>query len=266
MRPLPPLRPVLAALGAPVVGAARWLIALSAVGTAVLLLAGRGTTWRRTVRSAFARDLRDALLGSLPAAAVLAALVGLGLVYQALYWLERAGQMSLVGEVIVVVLMRELGPMLVALILAGRSGTALLIDMTQQRLGGQLRALDGMGVDPFLILVVPRTLAMTVASFTLTILFVAATLLVGFVSADLLDVVAMSFGEFVDNSVARMTAADFLILPVKSLALGFAIGVICCHTALTHRREAAGVVAVGFVRAVLAAVAVSGLLSLAIPR
>ena len=79
-----------------------------------------------------------------------------------------------------------------------------------------------------------------------------------------LGVVQLSFHDFVDMTIATMSVGDFVILPAKSLALGFVIGVICCHTALTHRRDATRVVASGFVRAVLAAVAVSGMLTLAI--
>jgi phospholipid/cholesterol/gamma-HCH transport system permease protein len=255
---------LLARLGRPVVAAARWAIDVCAMAAAILMLAMRASSWRRTVTRAFARDLRAALFGSLPAASVLAAMVGLGLVYQALYWLGSAGQISLIGEVIVTVLLRELAPMMVALIVIGRSGTALLIELTQQRTGGQLRTLDGQGIDPFLVYVVPRTLAFAVASFTLTILFIVATLLFGFISASALGVVQLSFHDFVDTTIATMSVGDFVILPAKSLALGFAIGVICCHTALTHRRDATRVVASGFVRAVLAAVAVSGMLTLAI--
>jgi phospholipid/cholesterol/gamma-HCH transport system permease protein len=256
----------LAAVGSPVVDAARWLVGVSALAAAIALAAPRATTWRRTVRAVFLRDLRAALLDALPAATVLSILVGLGLVQQALYWLDSAGQVGLVGDVMVVVLVRELGPMLVALVLAGRSGTALLVDLAQQRAGGQLRMLDALGVDPFLLHVVPRSLALTLASFTLTILFVAATLLVGFVGAALFGVVTITFAGFVDTTVARMSAGDFLLLPAKSLALGFAIGAVCCHTALAHRRDPTRIVASGFARAVLAAAAVSGLLSLAIPR
>jgi phospholipid/cholesterol/gamma-HCH transport system permease protein len=253
----------LARLGRPVVGASRWAIDVCAMSAAVLLLAMRASSWRRTVTRAFARDLRAALIGSLPAAAVLVAMVGLGLVYQALYWLGSAGQISLIGEVIVTVLLRELAPMMVALIVIGRSGTALLIELTQQRAGGQLRMLDGQGIDPFLIYVLPRSLAFAVASFTLTILVVVATLLCGYMSASALGVVQLSFHDFVDTTIATMSVGDFVLLPAKSLALGFAIGVICCHTALTHRREATRVVASGFVRAALTAVAVSGMLTLA---
>ena len=57
---------------------------------------------------------------------------------------------------------------------------------------------------------------------------------------------------------------DFLLVPLKAIVLGFTIGVVCCHTALTHSREATRVVASGFVRSALAVLAMSGLLSLVV--
>jgi len=108
---------VLGAIGRPVVSAARWLLEVGGMVAAVAVHATRGATWRPTVRQAFVLAARDAILGALPATLLLSLLVGLGLLYQALYWLEAAGQASMIGRVIVWVLVRELAPALVALVL-----------------------------------------------------------------------------------------------------------------------------------------------------
>ncbi len=254
----------LGAIGSPVVSAVRWLSELGGMVAAIAVHATRGSTWRPSVRQAFVAATRDAILGSLPATLLLAVLVGLGLLYQALYWLEAAGQSSMIGKVIVWVLVRELAPALVALVLVGRSGAATLIRLTQMREGGQLRALDGQGIDPFLLLVLPQALALVLAMFTLSVLFVAATLVSGFASAKMIGATMLSLPVFLSDTVGMMGVGDFAILPAKSLALGLAIGVVCCHTALSREREAASVVAVGFVRAALAVFALSGCVSLAI--
>jgi phospholipid/cholesterol/gamma-HCH transport system permease protein len=252
---------VLAALGEPVVAGVRWLIANAALGAGIVLLAPRSSTWRRTVSAEFRHELREATVGVLPATCAMALLVGLGLLYQAFYWLEAAGQLPLLGRIIVVVLMRELAPVLVALLIIGRCGTATLMQLTQMREGGQLRMLDSQGVDPFLLLVLPRTLAYTVACFTLTIVFIAITMIVGFLFATLIGVVQVSFVDFLDTTLRAKSLGDFLLVPMKSIAFGFVVGVVCCHTGFTHRREATRAVAAGFVRAALAVFAVSGLLS-----
>lgn len=257
-----PVHRLLAAAGGPAVVGLRWMISNVALGTTVVVLALRPSTWRRTVSAEFHRSLRESTIGVLPATCVMAVLVGFGLLYQALHWLEQAGQMTLLGRIIVVVLMRELAPVLVALIIIGRSGTATLLQLTQMREGGQLRMLDSQGVDPFLLLVLPRTLAYTVACFTLTILFIAITMVTGYLFANLVGAVQISFLGFIDATLQAKLRGEFLLIPVKSLALGFTVGIVCCHTALTHRREATRVVATGFVRSALMVLALSGLLSL----
>jgi len=256
------LRLALAAIGTPVVAGLRWLFQVTGLAVSVVLMTPRRTSWRRTVRQEFARTLQGSVLGALPATAVTAVLIGAGLIYQALYWIEAAGQVDLLGRVIVVVLVRELAPMLVALIIIGQSGTATLIQLTQLRIGGQLRMLDSQGIDPFLLLVLPRVLAFTLAGFTLTILFIVITLFAGYAAANMIGFVKVTFWGYLDIIMRAVRATDFVLVPVKSLALGFIVGLVCCYTALIHARDATRVVATGFVRAALAVFAVSGLLSL----
>ncbi|MBM3524538.1 MAG: ABC transporter permease [Alphaproteobacteria bacterium] len=255
-------RAVLAFLGAPVVGAVLWLVRLAAMGASIAFLSLRRSTWRRTVRAEFGRSISGALLGPMTATAVTAILVGIGLVYQALYWLEAAGQVAMLGRIIVIVLIRELAPLLVGVILIGQSGTVLLIELTQMRAGGQLRMLDSQGVDPFLLLVLPRTLAFTVACFTLTVLFVATTLIAGYAAAMLMGAVKVTLWGYFDVILRGMRLTDFLVLPVKSLTIGFVIGLVCSYTALLHSRSTTRVVAIGFVRAAIAVFVASGLVSL----
>ncbi len=256
------LRRGLATIGTPVVAGLRWLFQLTGLAVSVVLMMPRRSSWRRTVRHEFARTLHRTALGALPATAATAVLIGVGLIYQALYWIEAAGQVDLLGRVIVVVLVRELAPMLVALIIIGQSGTATLIQLTQLRAGGQLRMLDSQGIDPFLLLVLPRVLAFTLAAFTLTILFIVITLFAGYAAANMIGFVKVTFWGYLDVIMRAVRATDFVLVPVKSLALGFIVGLVCCYTALIHARDATRVVATGFVRAALAVFAVSGLLSL----
>jgi phospholipid/cholesterol/gamma-HCH transport system permease protein len=271
LRPLAPPRRVrgglsrlLGAIGGPVVDAAHWAASNAALAATVAFMAMRRSSWRRTVSAEFKLEVRETVLGVLPATCVMALLVGIGLLYQALYWAETAGQVTLLGRIIVVVLMRELAPALVALLIIGRSGTSTLMHLSQMRDGGQLRMLDSQGVDPFLLLVLPRTLAFTIGCFTLTILFIAITMVAGYVTATAIGFVKVTFLGFIDMTLRSMGRGDFLIVPLKAIVLGFTIGIVCCHTALTHSREATRVVATGFVRAALAVLAMSGLLSLVV--
>ncbi len=161
-------------------------------------------------------SLRLALVGSLPAIVFVAALVGLGMVYQALYWLRVAGQEGSISTILVTILLREVAPIMVGVILLGRSGSVLLTELSQLQRGRQIHALQAQGIDPFRFLVLPRGVAFALASYTLGIIFTLVTLLVGFGLASLLDVCAQSsIWSFLGWRVACHDPAGFRHLSGK---------------------------------------------------
>ena len=116
---------VLARIGRAVRSHASFILRLASLGAGVVLDGIRPATWRRTVRGEFRRALRQAVGGGLSTTLVTAALIGLVMVSQALYWLGQAGQEALIGPILVTVLVREVAPVLVGLIVMGRSGVVL---------------------------------------------------------------------------------------------------------------------------------------------
>ena len=254
-------RRLLAAIGAPVLLGLRWAARLAGFAAAIVGHALRARTWRRTVRATFERELRDAGVRALPAVLAAAALVGVGLVAQGLYWLQAAGQVNLIGGILRTVLVREIAPILVGLILVGRSGITALIEIGTLRAGGQLRMLETQGVDPFHLLVVPRVVAMSVAGFCLTVAFIVASLVSGFVAASVLGLFQLSLVEFVDRVLADLGPGTFALVALKSVGIGFAAATLCCFTALGTRLEPARVVPGGFMSALIGVLAVNGALS-----
>jgi len=83
-----------------------WVVITAAVGTAVLRQMVRPVTWRRTVRMEFVRFMAISGLQSIPAVIVTAVLAGLGLLAQALYWLEQVGQNDEIAQIILTILVR----------------------------------------------------------------------------------------------------------------------------------------------------------------
>jgi phospholipid/cholesterol/gamma-HCH transport system permease protein len=130
-----------------------FVLVLASLGFGVVREAARPATWRRTVRGEFRRALHQAVGGGLSATLVTAALIGLAMVAQALYWLGEAGQEGLIGRVVVTVLVREVAPLLVGLIVLGRSGVVIVSEIGELQIGGQIRTLAAQGLDPFLLLV-----------------------------------------------------------------------------------------------------------------
>src|SRR6185369_14821741 len=102
-------------------------------------------------------------------------------------------------------------------------------------LGGQVRSMAGQGIDPFLFLVFPHTLAIALASFTLSVLFTLSALVMGFVAGSLLGAVQESLWLFLDHVLSAMHAADFAVFPLQTLSIGFLVALTACLTGLTAR-------------------------------
>jgi len=127
--PLEWARRVLAQVGRPVRAQIDFVLMLAALSFGVALQAVRPATWRRTVRNEFQRALQQAVGGGLSTTVITAALIGLVMVSQALYWLGQAGQEQLIGPVLVTVLVREVAPLLIGFILLGRSGVVVVSEI-----------------------------------------------------------------------------------------------------------------------------------------
>jgi phospholipid/cholesterol/gamma-HCH transport system permease protein len=246
-------RRVLGGIGRETRRRTRFMLYLSSLGWGVLRSAPRPSSWRRTVRVEFRRALRQAISGALSSVLVTAALIGVLMVYQALYWLGAAGQEGLIGPILVTILVREITPVLVGLILLGRSGTVALVEVGRLGIGGQVRALEAQGLDTFQLLILPRACALAIACFTLGVMFVLSALVTGFITGSLLEAVQMSIWSFFDRILLAMHARDFVILPVKLIAIGLAVGLSATLTALTAEPEddIAHLLPRGFVRGVV---------------
>lgn len=252
-------------LGRPFMVGGHWLLLLTGLGAAVAVEATRLGNWRRTVRAEFHRTLHLAGVGSLPTVLIAGALIGLAMVYQALYWLEVAGQTDLLGRVIVTVLVREIAPLLVGLIVIGRSGSVVLLELGRIRAGPQYHMLHALGIDPFTYLVLPRALALALAVFCLTILFIVTALLFGFLIGSAFGAVQIGLWGFLDRVLRAMGPGTYLLVPLKTVMIGFAVGVVCAATALRSEisaRDMSRLLPTGYVRGVLACLVISGAVSL----
>jgi len=198
----------------------------------VVWLACLPGTWRRPVRDELMRQLRLTAAAALPTVAVLGLLIGVAVIYQALYWLNLAGQLSLVGEFLVYLVVRELGPVVVFVYLTGRSGTAITAEVGIMRSDGGVHAFDAMGLDPFVSVVVPRVVAMAVSTFCLTIVFIAVALVSGFTAAHAVGIGQANFTEFLREVAAVIGPGTHLLVFLKAVLIGLSTGMICCRHGL----------------------------------
>jgi len=235
------------------------------MGVAVLYQACRPVTWRQTVKEEFMRNCTQIILQGLPSLIATALLIGLAMVNQVLSWLQFAGQEGLIGEFLVLGLVREVAPVLVGMVVIGRSGSMMMVELGTMRVGGQVHVLDAQGIDPFLYLVIPRVLATMLGVFCLSIIFLVVALAAGWVAAHILALTSLTFLDFLEEVLAAIGPREYALVPLKTLSIGFAIGLISCTTGLAVGRvmtEVPALLPQGFVKAILVTFLISGGLTL----
>ncbi|MGH8666277.1 MAG: MlaE family ABC transporter permease [Burkholderiales bacterium] len=204
----------------------RLLEALHFVGEFVSVLA-RGLipgNWRRTMRAEFGFYLYQVGVRAIPVVMIVALLVGIGLVFQIVYWLRFAGEDERMGEFIVLALIRQIAPVGTVLIIIGRSGSVLVEEVGQMTRSGHTRVLASQGVDPIDLVMIPRAFAVAAAAFLLTLLFMHTALWSGYLAASLAGLAKRSPDEFTAAVLGIMSLNDYLLLIVKPLLTGYVVG------------------------------------------
>ena len=255
-------RRALGALGGGALASANYTLVFAAFGATVVMTGFHREAWRRPAWAEFRRVLNEVAVRSLFTTVVTGLLVALAVATQAVYWLAQTGTTSLLGSVIVVLLIRELIPILVGLIVFGRSGTSTLIELGEAQTKGWLRQFEIQGLDPLSLLVLPRVTAFALGAFCLATVLQCTTLLTIYLLAYNMQLVSYSVWDFADSVARSMSVLDFIIPPLKCVTIGFMVALSCCSTGLARRDESDGLqnlVARGFVRSALAILLVNGL-------
>jgi len=167
---------------------------------------------------------------------VLAGGLGLGAItaIQAFSLLSFAAE-RYVGTLLAVVVVRELGPLATAVLVIGRSATAITAELGAMRLNQEVDALEAFGVDPMQYLLVPRFIGVMGSVILLVALFNLAALGGGFAVAHAR--VQMPLSVFTAALSDALERRDLLLTTAKSLAFGFSIAVIACYHGLSVRRS-----------------------------
>lgn len=216
-----------------VVGQLRAAARLAGLLWAVVWKGGRWGTWTPPVRNVFARQVLFTGLEATGFIAGIALLFGVLSVVQAQVWLGKLGQSALIGPVLVTLLMRELGPLLTNFVVIARSGTAITTELANMKVNGEVRALDAMGLDPFVYLVIPRVLGVAASTFCLTVIFSAVSLGGGYVCLWLMEWGELDMVRFFENVIGAVGPADVLTLLAKSILPGMLTGACCCEEGLS---------------------------------
>ncbi len=241
------------------------LMQFAGIAAAVVRQGMRPLTWRRTVRAEFMEQCHQIGIQALPFILITGSIVGLGIVYQAIYWLRLFGQTEFTGPILVLILLREIAPLFVALIVIGRSGSVILMELGDMRIHGQLRMLDAQGVDPFLFLVIPRAAAVAVCMFSLTVAFILVALSSGIIAGNVLGSMEFTIYDFVYGFLAELSLAEFAIIHLKTVLIGFVVALISCITGYSiagSRTDLLSALPRGITKSVLATLFISSMLTL----
>src|SRR5262245_38505198 len=215
----------------------RFFYALHGLGAFALITVGvlfsKSRVAGHVIRPLIFAHLARSGLRLLPMIIFLAAALGLVVIGQTVSLLTRYGAYQFLGTVMVTVVVRELGPLLTALIVLSRTGTANVIELGTARALGEVEALEVLGIDPVHYLVVPRVIGMAVGMFSLTIYLLLGALASGYLWAFIQDV-PLTPGDYLRQLAGALRWLDFVLLAAKTCCFGIIIAIVTCYYGLAQ--------------------------------
>jgi phospholipid/cholesterol/gamma-HCH transport system permease protein len=211
-------------------GSVCWLL-----GTCVRSSLRLSREQRRVLWEVTRIQIRFTALDALPLCCLTALLLGGITLLQVFGQLSAFGVERHISQILAQLVIRELGPLMVGILVISRSGTAMATEMATRKLSGELDALYVSGVDPIPYLLVPRLLGGIISVFALVIVFDTVALLGGFLVAWLRLPVSFAFflGALGDAIGRRELTATFF----KCLVFGLAIPMVCTSYGLRVKRS-----------------------------
>jgi phospholipid/cholesterol/gamma-HCH transport system permease protein len=229
-----PRHEALVALGRLLLSAGKNLCEIVALVGQLLLDIGylfihpRDIPWRE-----FSANLYKSGAQALPVTALVGFLIGVVLSYLSSLQLKTFGADIYIVNLLGISIIRELGPVIVAVLVAGRSGSAMTAQIGVMRVTEEIDALATMGISRSLRLVLPKVAALSVAMPLLVVWCSAAGIVGGMVSANL--EMGLSYGFFIDALPKVVPVANLWIGIGKGVFFGMLIALTACHFGLKVR-------------------------------
>lgn len=187
---------------------------------------GQGEAFR-----VIARQILFTGVDAMPVISGIALMLGIIVITQAGTQLPRFGAGDMVGNIIVVVVIRELGPLLTAFIVVGRSGTAITTELGNMRVSREVVALELMGIRVTRFIVMPRMAGMVLSLICLTLYFDLVSVLGGFFVAKI--VLTVPFEAFADGISRSLSFVDVMVTLSKGVVFGGAVASVCSYHGLS---------------------------------
>jgi phospholipid/cholesterol/gamma-HCH transport system permease protein len=158
-------------------------------------------------------------------------------------FLQKISQEQLVYSLLIIIVTRELGPLLTAFIVIARSATAIATEIAGMVINHEIEAYVSVGVDPIEHLAVPRFLGVTISVFLLNIYFSVFGLAGSFVVSQVFSSVPAEY--YFNNLLSILTVQDIFISVMKSIAFGMIISIVAMTEGLSVERASTEVPVAG---------------------
>lgn len=172
---------------------------------------------------------------ALPIIIIAALVLGIVVVVELSAILPKFGAGSYVERLSIITIVRETAPIIVALIIIGRSGTAIATEIGNMKLNREVDVMDSLGINTDFYIVFPRIAGVTFAIFCLTIIFIATAVAGGFMVPKFLSILPKNalFSKFVSSIYLE----DVIVLCLKAVFFGMAIALVSAYQGLSVKRS-----------------------------
>ena len=214
-----------------------FLLTVQGLGAFALITLGvmlkKNAVARNVMGPRIRQEITRAGVALMPMFLFVALALGFLVVGQTVSALAKFGAINYLGSTMVIVVVRELGPLLAAMLVLARVGTAHVIELGTARAMGEVEALEALGIDPVHYLIVPRVIGMAVGIFSLTVYLIIGALASGYLWAFLQDV-PLTPGDYFKQLAEALGWLDFALLALKAVAFGFFIAIVTCYHGLAQ--------------------------------
>ncbi|MEW6356294.1 MAG: ABC transporter permease [Planctomycetota bacterium] len=209
-------------------GAVRFLYFLDDVLMAMFRDRGRG---ERVLRGVFVHQVYFTGVQALPMLSILAASIGIATTLGALVSLPAIGAAEYLGITIVLVVIRELAPIVTAVIVIARSGTAMASELASMSIEDEINAMKAMKINHIRLVVLPRLFGGIVSVLCLTGYFACVAILAGYAAASLTMDYPME--TFLVEVVAAIRPSDIIVSFLKGAVFGAIVPLFSCYYGLS---------------------------------
>jgi phospholipid/cholesterol/gamma-HCH transport system permease protein len=210
---------------------------LEGIGSTILLLL-RSMSYLPTLPRQFGRFVEQCYMvgyTTLPIVAILSFFIGSVLALESGYAAQNLGPKQFIGLLVGMSMARELGPMMTAVLLAGRVGSAIAAELASMKVYQEVDALETMNIPPARILVMPRLAAALVMMPVLTIIADLVGWFGGAIVAKYTHFIAIEPESYFATMRQYMDFGDVWAGLVKAEVFGFVVVLVCCNIGLNTR-------------------------------